>query len=243
MFLDFDGTLSRLVADPDRARLLPGLKNILKKLARHPHIRIMIISGRSLADVRKRFGINNLIYAGNHGFEIYFKKRYLLRKGKKYRAIVSRASSLLKKQLRDIPGVIVEPKGLSVAVHFRNTPYSYLAVIKKTVEVISKSTGIKNKLALTTGKKIFELRPHKNWNKGFAVRWVWQKMAPKACPIFIGDDVTDEDAFEALKKDGMTIRVGKKQKSAALYYIKQTEDVVKTLSQIAQLFFNQISKN
>jgi len=96
LFLDFDGTLSPLVSDPTQAVLLPGLKRTLTKLATYSTVRIMIISGRSLADLRKRVGIPGLIYAGNHGCEIFFKKRYLLRKGEKYKPTFARPQPFLK---------------------------------------------------------------------------------------------------------------------------------------------------
>lgn len=240
LFLDFDGTLSRLVPDPQRARMLPGLRKILKRLSSDPHVRIMIISGRSLSDIRERVGIPSLIYAGNHGFEIFLKNRCLLRKGEKYKTIVRWASALLENQLKGIPGVIIEPKGLSVAVHFRNTPRGSVSTMRKAVATIAQLKEIKKKLALTSGKKIYELRPHRIWNKGSAVIWAWQRLAPTYLPICIGDDVTDEDAFRALGKKGLTIRVGRSQKSEAQYYVRRPEDMVKLLGRIDLFLFNNI---
>ena len=74
-------------------------------------------------------------------------------------------------------------------------------------------------LQLTRGKMLMEVRPALHWNKGKAVLWIWRRLAPKYVPFYIGDDVTDEDAFSALRPYGITVRIGRKTASHAQYYI------------------------
>lgn len=219
LFLDFDGTLSPIVKDPNDAILSPDTKLWLRKLSRRKNIKIGIVTGRALPDIRRRVGFKNVIYAANHGMEIYCDGKYLLKKGHACRKPLHILASELRDSLAGIPGVIVENKGLSVAVHFRKTDAKRRAVVKRIVKKLAGPCMKKHNLQLTAGKMILEIRPAKFWNKGKAVLWMWKKLAPDSMPVYIGDDVTDEDAFKVLKPYGLTIRIGKRKKSYAEYFI------------------------
>lgn len=229
LFLDFDGTLSPIAKDPKDAVLHPDIKLWLRKLSHEKNIKISIVTGRALLDIKKRVGLKNIIYAANHGAEIYYNGKYLLKKGNIYRKPIQLLAGELADAMSDIPGVFVEDKGLSVAIHFRKVSFRLRSSVKKIVKKVSKTHLKRHDLQLTTGKMILEIRPAKLWNKGKAVLWIWQKLAPKHMPIYIGDDVTDEDAFLALKKHGLGIRVGKKKRSHARYCIGSMRDLIGVL--------------
>lgn len=228
LFLDFDGTLSRIERNPDDAVLVPEARAWLRKLSRRKNIKAGIVTGRGLSDIRRRASFKNIIYAANHGMEIYHKGRYLLRKGRVYKRSLRLLADELSGSLSDISGAAVENKGLSVAVHFRKTKKNLHPVIKKISKKISKPYIKKFDFQLTAGKMILEIRPSKCWNKGMAVLWIWKKLAPGCIPVYIGDDVTDEDAFKALKPHGLTIRIGKSRNSHAEYFVNSIGEIIRS---------------
>lgn len=227
LFLDFDGTLSPIVRDPKDAILPPDIKHWLRTLSRRNDVKIGIVTGRSLADIKRRVGLKKLIYAANHGMEIFYNGKYLLRKGRFYKKPINLLANDLRDSFSDISGVIVENKGLSVAVHFRKTNAKQRTTVKRIVTKLSKPFLKKYKLQLTSGKMILEIRPAKFWNKGDAVLWMWRKLAPKYAPIYVGDDMTDEDAFLAIKPCGLGIRIGKTRNSHARLYINTIRGLIK----------------
>lgn len=226
LLLDFDGTLAPIVKEPSKAVLPAKIKQWLTKLSSRKGIKVGIVTGRSLEDIRKRVGLKNLIYAANHGMEIFYNGKFLLRKGLAYKKPLRVLAGELRDSLSNIAGVIVENKGLSVAVHFRKTNVKRRPAVKKIVKKLSKPYLEKHKLQLTTGKMILEIRPAKLWNKGKAVLWIWTRLSPKYTPIYIGDDATDEEAFKALRPHGSTIRIGKRKNSHAELFINSIEEII-----------------
>ena len=166
----------------------------------------------------KRVGLKDLIYAANHGMEVYHRRKFLLRKGGMYKIPLKRLEKELMRNLSAIPGVYVENKGLSLAIHLRRVRKRYHAKVKRIVNIAVEPWFRRYKLRLTGGKMLLEVRPL-FWNKGKAVLWMWKRLAPKYLPVYIGDDVTDEDAFSALRPYGITIRIGGKKASHAQYRI------------------------
>lgn len=228
LFLDFDGTLSPIVKNPNNAILPPDVKLWLRKLSRKKNIRVGIVTGRSLSDIKQKVGLKDIIYAANHGMEIFYHGKYLLRKGRAYEKPLKMLADELHGSLSNISGAIVENKGLSVAVHFRKASTKLHATVKRIVKRLSKAYMKKYNLQLTGGKMILEIRPAKHWNKGEAVLWMWKRLAPQYTPIYIGDDMTDEDAFKALKPYGLTIHIGKGKNSHAEYFVKSIKDVIRS---------------
>lgn len=219
LFLDFDGTLSPIVDDPMSAAISDDISAWLRSLSQKRKIKIGIITGRSMQDVRKRVGLKNIIYAANHGMEVYYKGHFILRKGSIYRRPLALITKRLMKELSVIPDIYIENKGLSVAVHLRRVKRNYHRKVKNLVKIIVESWLKKYGLQLTSGKMLMEVRPVFHWNKGKAVLWIWRRLAPGYVPFYVGDDATDEDAFLALKPYGITVRIGTKAGSHAEYYI------------------------
>ncbi len=207
VFFDFDGTLSDIVDDPDAARPAAGAVEALQKLAaRCP---VAILSGRDLADVTKRVGVAGIWYAGSHGFELTAPDGAHHQNDAAAAAIpvLEQAAGQLREQLASIPGVVVEHKRFGVAVHYRN------AARERVGEVIAAvhAAGQRDELRVTTGREVIELRPDIDWDKGKTLRWVIEHL-PEAdrgslVPIYLGDDITDEDAFDAIRDDGVPILV------------------------------------
>lgn len=198
LFLDYDGTLTPIVDRPELAVLDPDMRDLLDTLA--ARCTLAIVSGRDVRDVRALVGLDSLIYAGSHGFEIDGPHGWHLEHEQEVECLpaLDAAENALKAALAGFEGVIVERKHFSVAVHYRMAAAGDTETIKATVTAVDAQHPALRTLA---GKKVRELRPAVEWNKGRAVTWMLDKLdlrPPEALPIYIGDDVTDEDAFQAL---------------------------------------------
>ncbi|HSB16186.1 MAG TPA: trehalose-phosphatase [Bryobacteraceae bacterium] len=233
LLLDFDGTLAPIVADPSAARLPLPVRDLLVSLVGSRSTLPAVISGRALDDVRTRVGIPGLTYAGNHGLEIEGPGfRFVQPEAERLRPLIAGACMSLSRRLRGVPGVEVEDKGLTAAVHYRNAPESQNRVIEAVWdEVVRRDRG----LALRMGKMICEVRPAVDWNKGSAALWLCSRLADgeTVLPICAGDDQTDEDAFAALP-GGVTVKVGDPLGTAAAYYVAGPDDVGQFLKWIGE---------
>jgi trehalose 6-phosphate phosphatase len=208
VFFDFDGTLSDIVENPDSARLVEGAAEALTSLtAQCP---VAILSGRDLADVRQRIGLPGIWYAGSHGFELTGPDGAHHENAEAAASIrvLEEAAAELADQLGHIPGVVVEHKRFGVAVHYRNAARDRVGEVAAAV----RSAGRRSALRVTTGREVIELRPNVDWDKGKTLRWVLDyirhdEQPGPLVPIYLGDDITDEDAFDAIHDDGVAIVV------------------------------------
>lgn len=208
VFFDFDGTLSEIVNDPDSARLADGAADALTSLS--AQCPVAILSGRDLADVRQRIGLPGVWYAGSHGFELTGPdgQHHQNTDAAASIAVLAEAAATLADQLGDIPGVAVEHKRFGVAVHYRNAARDRVGEVAAAVQ----SAGQRTALRVTTGREVIELRPDVDWDKGKTLRWVLDYIrdnegSSSLLPIYLGDDITDEDAFDAVADDGIAILV------------------------------------
>ena len=111
-----------------------------------------------------------------------------------------------------------------MAAHYRMVAPSKRAAVRARARAMMRSYAERHGWDLLSGKMVLEVRPRDSWDKGDAVRWIWRRYAPTALPIYFGDDTTDEDAFRALRRRGVTVRVGQKRGSAAEYVVAQLDD-------------------
>jgi trehalose 6-phosphate phosphatase len=207
VFFDFDGTLSDIVDDPDSARPAAGAVKALQRLA--ALCPVAVLSGRDLADVTERVGLPGIWYAGSHGFELTAPDGTHHQNDAAAAAIpvLEQAAAELRAQLGSIPGVVVEHKRFGVAVHYRNAARDRVGEVAATV----RAAGQHHALRVTTGREVIELRPDIDWDKGKTLRWVIDHLrhagSGHLMPIYLGDDITDEDAFDAVRDDGVPIVV------------------------------------
>jgi len=233
LFFDYDGTLTPIVSIPEKAKIPPAAKNLIKTLKKNSRFNIAIISGRSLKDVKKMVGIRGIIYAGNHGLEIEEKPGKILRpKGASTGYLLKKIKRSLRKGLKGIRGAWVEDKGCTLSVHFRLVEKKKIPAVKKIFrrEILSYVFG--KKIRVSSGKMVLEVRPGVEWDKGKAVlRLLGNK---KALPVYIGDDITDMDAFRAIKSRGISIYVGMPNRGiTADYFLKNPMDVERLIKKLA----------
>ena len=224
VFLDYDGTLTRIVSHPEDAWLSDSMRQTLRSLA--ARVPVAILSGRDLDDVRGRVHVDGIVYAGSHGFDIAGAGGLRRELGAAYLAVLDAAESELREALDEIPGAQLERKHFSVAAHYRNVNENEAFKVALAVDAV---TAKHRELRKMGGKKVYELLPDIDWNKGKAVLWLLETLGLErrnVLPIYIGDDRTDEDAFRAIEKRGVAILVSEQpQITAASYWLNNPEDV------------------
>ncbi|MFH1440749.1 MAG: trehalose-phosphatase [Candidatus Omnitrophota bacterium] len=238
LFLDYDGTLSPIRKTPQEAVIPLVNKNLLIKLSKDPVFKIVIISGRALKNIKNVIKIPRIIYVGNHGLEIEGP-------GIKFHNNISPAVKLnlskikkqLNKELLAIKGILIEDKGLTLSIHYRLTSPKDIDIVKQTIYKIASGCLAKKIIRINEGKKVIEIKPNVDLDKGKAVLWLLPRLTgfseKNNFIIYIGDDTTDEDAFKVLKGKGLTIFVGAPKKSYAGYYFKNTRETTKFLQQLS----------
>jgi trehalose 6-phosphate phosphatase len=199
LLLDFDGTLAPIAARPELARPLPAPLRAIDRLRGRRGVDLGVVSGRALGDVRDLVGIRGIIYAGNHGMEIDGPGfRMLHPDAEAARPTLERAAHMLERGLQDIAGAWVEDKGLTLSVHYRQVRAAEHARVRAAVK---EAVGGLITLWPTEGKMVIEIRPRVDWHKGRAVEFLLDRLRPPdgAPVLYVGDDLTDEDAFAAVR--------------------------------------------
>ncbi|ORB28662.1 trehalose-phosphatase [Mycolicibacterium parafortuitum] len=205
VLLDFDGTLSTIVDDPTAAELLPQAADIVRSLV--THCPVAVLSGRSLDDIRARVGVDGLWYGGTHGVELVSPEGVTLQNPMigGAAAPLRPAMTELTAQLGPVSGVYIEDKQFAIAVHYRNVAPEAVDRVIAVVRNVARG----HRLRVTVGRKVVEIGPDVAWDKGQAVNWILNQIdgTDLVLPIYIGDDSTDEDAFDVLRHTGVGIAV------------------------------------
>jgi alpha,alpha-trehalase len=225
VFVDYDGTLTPIVDRPELAVLQPRMRRTLDALARR--CSVAIVSGRDRAEVEALVGLESVSYAGSHGFDIVGPRGLHLvhDAGAQAAPALDRTTEELGRVLGGIDGCLVERKQFAVAVHYRLVGQEDREVVFGTFERVASEHP---ELVTTSGKMVLELRPRVEWDKGAAVLWLLEALeldTPDVLPIFLGDDLTDEDAFRVTRERGVGILVAEETKpSHATYLLKNPEE-------------------
>lgn len=237
LLLDYDGTIVPIAKRPELALLPQDTKKLLKSLSNR--FKVVIISGRSLSSVKGLVGLRGVYYVGNHGFEINGPNVNVVKQeAKRTRPVISDICRKLREKIGKIEGVVLEDKKLTASVHYRLVTGEKLGNFKKIFEGMIKPYVKLGKIRVTEGKKVFEIRPNIEWDKGKAALWIINMVDPKKelTPVYIGDDQTDEDAFFALKDRGITILVSEEpKKSHAKFFLRNVGEVKIFLGKMAQM--------
>ncbi len=234
VFFDYDGTLSPIVTDYRKAFLPEATATDLRRLA--AKVPAAIISGRDLDDVRHRVGIEEVIYSGSHGFDTVgpggFSARPDFAEG--FLSEIATAGEALAGAVAGIPGAKVERKTFSIAIHYREVADADVVPLEDAVDTVVEAH---ENLRKGRGKKVFEIQPRADWDKGRAVAWLLENTPlgeGDPVPLFLGDDLTDEDAFGALGPQGLSLVVrGSGRITLADYALADTEDVRRFVAWLA----------
>jgi alpha,alpha-trehalase len=196
-----------------------------------------IVSGRDLDDVRSMVGIDGLWYAGSHGFDLLAPdgQRNAYEGGRDALPALDEAAAELEDAIGEIAEAWVERKRYAIAVHYRQTPDELVPRLEAIVRDVADRHDT---LRMTGGKRIFELRPDIDWDKGRALDRILRIVAPdeqNTVPIYLGDDETDEDAFREVRERGWGIVVGAGDRPTAAHSrLRDTDEVTQFLSKLAE---------
>ncbi|PKA58064.1 putative trehalose-phosphate phosphatase 6 [Apostasia shenzhenica] len=247
VFLDYDGTLSPITDDPDRAFMSDSMRDAVRDVARH--FATAIVSGRRRDKVYNFVRLAELYYAGSHGMDIkapakgpsFMKsngKAVLFQPARKYLPMIDRVYKALTETTKSIPGAKVENNKFCLSVHFRCVEEKKWSVLADQVKSVLRDFP---KLKLTLGRKVLEIRPTIKWDKGKALEFLLEALGFANCndilPVYIGDDRTDEDAFKVLKNrgQGIGILVSKFPKETnASYSLQEPSEVMDFLQRLVE---------
>jgi trehalose 6-phosphate phosphatase len=231
VFLDFDGTLVPIAPHPDLVRLAPATRLVLRRLARHPRVTLVVISGRRRSELLRHIGIPGIRYFGLYGWE---------RSGRS--SLPSSALSALRcarkklsTHLSSIPGIWVEDKHFSFSVHLLGvSPPAQRRARRKLRSLLLPFQGT---LRAIENLRDAEIVPCCILSKGTAVERFLAGPAPcPVLPFYFGDDFSDESAFEAVGK-GISIHVGAARPTRARYSIRGPAAVAAVLNKMEKAFF------
>lgn len=237
LLTDYDGTLTPIVNDPGGAWLTDEVRGHLRVLARSPRIRLGVISGRDLTDLRARVAVPEAIYAGCHGLEVHGPDLAFTHPEAAAQQDVLRAVSLaLCLRAPFIDGMRVEPKRLGVAVHYRHVAQT--AHREMEVALAQSLQGQGGQFKILHGSKVIEILPQVHWNKGACALWIRDRilglLPPPVLALYMGDDWTDEHVFEAFAGRGITVQVGRGvPASQAAYRLDDVRDAQHLLAALA----------
>jgi trehalose 6-phosphate phosphatase len=210
VFTDYDGVLTPIVDRPEDALISAPMREVLRELAsRCP---VCVVSGRDRAVVQQLMGVDDLVVAGSHGFDIWSPEAGTLEHeaGSASEGLIEDVTAELDQAVGGVPGVAIEPKKISVAAHYRLVADAGdRAKVRDAVQQLLAERP--DELKMTPGKMVYELQPKLDWDKGRAVLYLIDALGldgDDVIPLYLGDDITDEDAFQALEGRGIGIYVG-----------------------------------
>ncbi|HAR97015.1 MAG TPA: trehalose-phosphatase [Deltaproteobacteria bacterium] len=237
LFLDFDGTLTPIQQHPDRATVKGEIRALLTSILGTGKSVLAILSGRPLADLEKRISIQGAYYAGSHGLEIKGPgMRYIHEPALSVKPVIDKIRHNLALEIERLPGVRIEEKPFSFALHYRGVPNRIASMAQKAFYgVVETIPADAPPCTVMAGKKVLELVPCPSWNKGAAALHIMAGMDKEYLPVCLGDDVTDETLFETFRGKGVTIKVGPLRNSVATYYLNDQREVLGFLQNINDL--------
>ncbi len=209
VFLDYDGTLTPIVDRPEDARISESMREAVRGLA--GRCTVCVVSGRDRRVVQELMGVDDLVVAGSHGFDIWSPQEGTLEHeaGAGFDDLIRRVQARVREDVGGIDGVLIEPKKASVAVHYRLVADEERPKVHAAVDALLAEHP--DELKVTPGKMVYEIQPKLDWDKGRAVLYLLEALSlnrEDLVPLYLGDDITDEHAFQALEGRGIGIFVG-----------------------------------
>lgn len=231
VFLDYDGVLSPIVDAPEAAVISDRTRRAVADLA--AATTVAVVSGRDTLDVMRRVEVEGIVYAGSHGFDIRRGDGSVLEggRGDPFLASLDAAEGELREAVAAIPGALVERTRFTITVHYRVVAEPDVARVDAAVAAAAARRG---DLRRTGGKKVFNLRPDLDWDKGSAVRALLAVLGGDHLPLYLGDDLTDEDAFAVLGDGiGLVVRGETDRPTAASYALRDPDEATAFLESLA----------
>ncbi|KAL6132130.1 hypothetical protein ACLB2K_070501 [Fragaria x ananassa] len=257
VFLDYDGTLSPIVDDPDRAFMSSEMRAAVREVAKY--FPTAVISGRSRDKVKGFVQLSNVYYAGSHGMDIMVPSKplkpcdaknqatastldkesdMLFQPAKRFLPAIQEIRIVLDEIARKIEGARVEDNRFCISVHYRNVREEDYDILEEKVKAVIETYP---EFHLTRGKKVLEVRPSIEWNKGHALEYLLDTLgfsnSGDVLPLYIGDDRTDEDAFKVIEARGQGFPIivsSTPKETKAAYSLHDPSEVLTFLLRLAR---------
>jgi trehalose 6-phosphate phosphatase len=239
VFLDYDGTLTPIVEDPDKAIMCDHMRGIVASCA--SRFTTSIVTGRSREKITNFVKLDSLCYAASHGFDIvepHGTNSEATQAAENFLPCLAQTRTILEQALVGIDGAFVEDNKYALSVHYRQCK-DHAEVVPHLRSLVENTLlASPEQLRMSTGKCVFELRPAMEWDKGKAVEYLMSKHGfDDSCVcLYIGDDVSDEAAFKTIGENGISILVSDVPKETyAKYYVKNPDEVGSFLQCVVDL--------
>lgn len=238
---DYDGTLAPIEDTPEEAEVSENVKKYLARLT--DLCPVGIISGRSLDDLKPRIDIPNVYYSGNHGYEISGPDiDFVKAEAERARPAIREICDLVRDKSKNIEGSLIEDKGVTASIHYRLVDEAEVSKLKKIFRDIIEPYRDEGIIEINHGKEVLEIRPAGEWDKGEAVTLLHRitGFEEETLPVYLGDDVTDEDAFFALEQTGLGVLVSDLERESAADFrlngVGEVELFLKSLTEFLERF-------
>jgi len=229
LLLDFDGTLTPELPDPEIVFVDSIVRRILKEIQETGRIAIGVISDRSLDEIKGRIGVCEIVYAGNHGMEIMGPGvRFIDRAALAARDEIQLLALRFKYDLQGNQDVQIRNKGLSITIHWSTPqlPEFQKEIRNLVIDTVADGGG---RFTVRDATNSIDILPSTNWTKGSAAVWINKHLGVDARnSMYVGDDATDEDAFCRLQQ-AITVKVGPAGDTRARYTVKDSAEVLTLL--------------
>jgi alpha,alpha-trehalase len=236
LFLDYDGTLTPIVKRPELAILSAEMRRSVGRLA--ALCPVAVVSGRDRAEVEKLVGLDSVYFAGSHGLDITGPggRRLLHPQAEALVPPLRQLEAEIRGAMAGLEGALVEPKAFGFSLHYRLVAEPERARVQALAgEAAARQTGVR----LKNGKMVCEFLPDVDWDKGRAVEWLLEALGMEgleALPIYLGDDLTDEDAFRSLPSKGIGILVAETPgETLANFSLRDVQETGTFLTRLAEL--------
>jgi trehalose-phosphatase len=208
VMLDIDGTLAPIASQPDAAAVPAETLSALSRLAGAASVHLAVVSGRAVVDAFRMVPIATTWTIGNHGVECRppSGETQVLDSARPYASVVAEAVTALTPGVRAVRGAILEDKHWTLSLHYRLVEPGAVPALEASARDIAAKLGLR----VTEGKKVLELRPPIDVNKGTAALDFARRIGAfegDGAMLYAGDDRTDEDAFRALRPHDRAITV------------------------------------
>jgi trehalose 6-phosphate phosphatase len=240
LFLDYDGTLVPFKEKPTQVKTPEKIKKVLLQLQKNPAIIVSIVTGRTLKNIKKLLIIKGVSFIALHGLQIESSdgSQFRWKPAEHARSTLESIKENMQRELKGEKGAYLEDKELTVVLHYRLLPKNRIHIVREKFITVVHDNDKKKNLEIIHGAKVIEARP-KGWNKGKAIETflAGHTEVKNKRIIYIGDDITDEDAFRFLRKRGITIHVANqsKRETVAQYWVKNPAEVLRFLQSLSQL--------
>ena len=218
LLLDYDGTLTPIVARPELAQLAPDTHRLLAKLAALPRVHLGVVSGRKLEEVRALVDLPGIYYAGAAGMELDLRGKHIVHpRAEEAEAAAAELIARLTEAVSDYPGAWVEDKRFACTVHYRDVAAESIDQLRGRVKEVARREG--DGMRIDEGPMALEIAPDMGWNKGTAARMILDHLdASQAMVVYAGDSANDAEAFDAVAAvAGITLGVGPEAPPAARF--------------------------